>query len=566
MTTSSAKIDMIVKNMQREREVVRLDFEREWPGAEEFVRRFVLTRQPVVLYNVPDLLGTKPEMTGTKPSSPSSSSSSTSPATTDLLGIPPEIGRRISVAFEKRGGGKGSTPKTPGEVEEFGSQNADERATCALADFGAQLGSCDAEALDHVLQGAYLTTQPLPQDSWGRNAVLCGDHMLVQRAGKKKNCAVSQQKSSSSLFEVSQQFFHETLLGGRWLVPYQYNIWWGRAGPGPTPTCAAAATKTPLHHDYHDNFYYLAQGRKKFFLFPPWTGAKVIPTEGASGAKPIVHANGLIVYDASRRKRGGPPPIRSDGALAEAVRAWENNGREHNLKSSLPAASGKDHFFSSAAEQDSSSEEDRILEECLASAKRQRSPRTPNVDTKSSTSRRAQEPAAAAELPDHFSRFSAEELLQMRLSPESSRILQKETFVVDLVPGDLLYLPASWFHEVHSTAAGGHHLALNAWFHPPAARKVMPRLEDKNAETLYQDSFWASWYDQCQLPNTRRRMQQLNKRVLNKKQKAVRRWKKFAAAEKRRDRWHANWDGRYAPQRWVNDCRAIAMDRGKKLR
>eukprot|EP00392_Amoebophrya_sp_AT5.2_P012757 g12864.t1 len=229
MTTSSAKIDMIVKNMQRE--VVRLDFEREWPGAEEFVRRFVLTRQPVVLYNVPDLLGTKPEMTGTKPSSPSSSSSSTSPATTDLLGIPPEIGRRISVAFEKRGGGKGTTPQTPGEIEEFGSQNADERATCALADFGAQLGSCDAEALDHVLQGAYLTTQPLPQDSWGRNAVLCGDHMLVQRAGKKKNCAVSSQQkfSSSSLFEVSQQFFHETLLGGRWLVPY---LWWDQMVSG----------------------------------------------------------------------------------------------------------------------------------------------------------------------------------------------------------------------------------------------------------------------------------------------------------------------------------------------
>lgn len=33
--------------------------------------------------------------------------------------------------------------------------------------------------------------------------------------------------------------------------------------------------------------------------------------------------------------------------------------------------------------------------------------------------------------------------------------------------GEVLYLPASWFHKVYST--GGNHMALNYWFHPPSS-------------------------------------------------------------------------------------------------
>ena len=36
--------------------------------------------------------------------------------------------------------------------------------------------------------------------------------------------------------------------------------------------------------------------------------------------------------------------------------------------------------------------------------------------------------------------------------------------------GEVLYLPAGWFHEVTSTGDGetNRHMALNYWFHPPA--------------------------------------------------------------------------------------------------
>ena len=40
---------------------------------------------------------------------------------------------------------------------------------------------------------------------------------------------------------------------------------------------------------------------------------------------------------------------------------------------------------------------------------------------------------------------------------------------VDLQAGQILYLPAGWFHEVtsFSTASSQTHLALNYWFQPP---------------------------------------------------------------------------------------------------
>ena len=40
--------------------------------------------------------------------------------------------------------------------------------------------------------------------------------------------------------------------------------------------------------------------------------------------------------------------------------------------------------------------------------------------------------------------------------------------VVDLKPGQMLYVPASWFHEVTSYGShGSPHIAFNYWMHPP---------------------------------------------------------------------------------------------------
>ncbi|CAE7673778.1 jmj4 [Symbiodinium microadriaticum] len=37
--------------------------------------------------------------------------------------------------------------------------------------------------------------------------------------------------------------------------------------------------------------------------------------------------------------------------------------------------------------------------------------------------------------------------------------------VVELDPGDILFLPTGWFHQVSSS--GGQHMAINYWWRPP---------------------------------------------------------------------------------------------------
>lgn len=59
---------------------------------------------------------------------------------------------------------------------------------------------------------------------------------------------------------------------------------------------------------------------------------------------------------------------------------------------------------------------------------------------------------------------------------------------VALGPGDGLYIPAGWIHNVTSAAASGEddHLAFNVWAHPPSsADRARP----------YDDKYWQSWYD-----------------------------------------------------------------------
>jgi hypothetical protein len=54
---------------------------------------------------------------------------------------------------------------------------------------------------------------------------------------------------------------------------------------------------------------------------------------------------------------------------------------------------------------------------------------------------------------------------------------------IELSEGEMLYLPASWFHEVTSFARDAeYHMAINYWYHPPPC--------DGSFEQPYQDDFW----------------------------------------------------------------------------
>lgn len=54
-------------------------------------------------------------------------------------------------------------------------------------------------------------------------------------------------------------------------------------------------------------------------------------------------------------------------------------------------------------------------------------------------------------------------------------------YVVELSAGQMLYLPASWWHEVTSSSDGEAdvHMALNWWFYPPDADSFEEPYEDK---------------------------------------------------------------------------------------
>lgn len=80
----------------------------------------------------------------------------------------------------------------------------------------------------------------------------------------------------------------------------------------------------------------------------------------------------------------------------------------------------------------------------------------------------------------HARRSSSEDLVPLPGCPEPLEVF--------LLPGQMLYLPASWYHEVTSSSSPPHHLrgqngvhqqsnvhmALNYWFHPPDALDFEP--------------------------------------------------------------------------------------------
>ncbi|RQM29130.1 hypothetical protein B5M09_006953 [Aphanomyces astaci] len=74
------------------------------------------------------------------------------------------------------------------------------------------------------------------------------------------------------------------------------------------------------------------------------------------------------------------------------------------------------------------------------------------------------------------------------LQREFPRFADARAAFCDVNVGEMLYLPASWFHEVVSFngATDDGHLALNYWYHPPDATDCFA--------TPYTSPFWTNDY------------------------------------------------------------------------
>ena len=95
---------------------------------------------------------------------------------------------------------------------------------------------------------------------------------------------------------------------------------------------------------------------------------------------------------------------------------------------------------------------------------------------------------ACPRLPDNFCRVQPGAMSPDELRVSFGRYLGAPMVEAEIRAGEMLYLPAGWFHEVTSyseeglPAKGrGGHLAFNYWMHPP---------DQDSFQAPYRDGFW----------------------------------------------------------------------------
>eukprot|EP00775_Hariotina_reticulata_P000764 gene764-1071_t len=217
------------------------------------------------------------------------------------------------------------------------------------------------------------------------------------------------------------------------LVPQSINMWMG---------CAPQGSSTGLHHDYHDNLYVLLRGCKRFRLYPP----SAAPDMYVTGSIKKIYPNGRIVY-------ADQGDVNADGSGSDVDGDYNDDGDD----------------LQGSAEQHCTSKQHGIA------AATNRSISSPAAASNSSIPPSAGQAhkvalAAAPRPPPSFSQVDLS-LPQHKLQVLFPRFpgLAAALEVV-LQAGDMLYMPAGWFHEVTSYGGGGldgGHLAINYWYHPP---------------------------------------------------------------------------------------------------
>ena len=268
------------------------------------------------------------------------------------------------------------------------------------------------------------------------------------------------------------------------LVPKQVNLWMGSSN----------GSSSGLHFDYHDNLYVLLRGQKTFKLFSP----KDVDHLYVNGKVHNVHSNGLITF---------APDIRSDGASKDEVIKWKisklealievlrEDGQDikkeeiqlENLFDAVLSGSLQNPGF--AAGDDTCSEEDVALSEdwnVIDDFDEMNKNDDFSDDVESS------EESGLKPEPPSFSQISPSQLrdftMRSKVSDSFPLLAKATSITVNLSFGEMLYMPASWFHEVQSDHKGeeSSHMAMNYWFYPPS---IVPG-HKAEFSAPYEDSFW----------------------------------------------------------------------------
>jgi hypothetical protein len=250
----------------------------------------------------------------------------------------------------------------------------------------------------------------------------------------------------------------------------QVNLWYGRSQQG---------RSSGLHHDHADNLYILLKGRKRFVVFPPQEAPALQPM----GDIEQIHPNGLISYAGN--------PLRSDGLVRQHAvelriealdRLIERETRAGNAKAVEDLAQRKedteDELMASQLENHQGEGDDLDALGLDGDLDFEGQPQQSEEDDSEGEgplppSKDAEAPRKEA--PDSFSRLSACDLhaalgLVDAPSKDYDHLRDLPHHVIELREGEMLYLPASWWHEVTSQSSDStYHAALNYWLYPPDA-------------------------------------------------------------------------------------------------
>ena len=323
----------------------------------------------------------------------------------------------------------------------------------------------------------------------------------------------------------------------RTLIPQNVNLWMGNSKDG---------SSSGLHHDFHDNLYFVLRGRKLIQLYSPKDAEKMY----TRGKIAKVHPNGRINYEGEITTAYGAD-LKSDAA-AKAARAKEvaekrldeaeiavKEGKEgaqkelekaeEMLESAMDAlidvemdddegdeeedgdddeedvfGQDKDEdekaggLFGNKPPADGDDEGDEDgddnegdEEDVVGTGEGEDEDEKDETDTKSG--RRLVD--KTVKNPNNFSTVKRHLDGDKDIRAQYPDMLKSYAAFCELSEGDILYMPASWFHEVVSLGNedrehvhGNSHLALNYWFHPPDALD--------NFEKPYSTDFWPNDFKQ----------------------------------------------------------------------
>mmetsp|Transcript_5580 Transcript_5580/g.9957 ORF Transcript_5580/g.9957 Transcript_5580/m.9957 type:complete len:419 (+) Transcript_5580:387-1643(+) len=243
------------------------------------------------------------------------------------------------------------------------------------------------------------------------------------------------------------------------------NLWMGLSKDG---------SSSGLHHDYHDNFYILLQGRKQFRLYSPDTA----PYMDTHGTIERIHFNGLISYRGSETRADGKPVKDNVASASESAEDVDEQDEEEEvvLGKGYDYLSSEDEAEGADFDEDGEDDFDKIM----GAAETEQS--GDSHDAEGSDGGLSDSDAAR---PNSFSRIDIDNV------PKSEGFQKCNQVVVDLSYGDVLYLPAGFFHCVTSFSSTGTdedqiqmesklkskakttsttllpHAAINYWYHPP---------------------------------------------------------------------------------------------------